>query len=178
MLVAFLLVTFRAPAETNWPIAAYTSLIPIAACLMAAAPDRAVRWWWRSAIAYGVVALIAIHLPLAAARVPVAGRYVPIARFRGFADRAQQIAVPIRDFTARSGGRVLIVAPSHNMAGLLAFYLPGRPVVASAGRYLGDRPSAYDFFADTDLAGAATRRRAGHSPGRTRGDLASRVPRR
>jgi hypothetical protein len=54
---------------------------------------------------------------------------------------------------------MLIVATSHNAAGLLAFYLPGRPVVASAGRALGDRPSAYDFFADTDLNGDETRGR-------------------
>jgi hypothetical protein len=154
-LAAFFLATFRAPAEINWPIAAYASVIPLAAAVMTGAADRAARWWWRGAIAYGTAALVAIHLPLAAAGVPFVGRYVPTNRFQGFAARAQQIGGPIREFVAASDRPTLIVAPSHNMAGLLAFYLPGRPAVASAGRYLGDRPSAYDFFDDTDLSGPA-----------------------
>lgn len=159
MLISFLLVTLRAPAEANWPIAAYTSLLPIAACAIAERGDGTTIRWYRGALAYGAVALLAIHAPLAVASLPGAGRFVPTMRFRGFADRAAQLAVPLHDFMARSGDSVLIVAPSHNVAGLLAFYLPDRPVVASAGRYFGDRPSAYDYFSDTALTGAAVRGR-------------------
>jgi 4-amino-4-deoxy-L-arabinose transferase-like glycosyltransferase len=167
ILIAFLLVTFRAPAEINWPIAAYTSLIPIAASLIAFLPDRSILRWWRATIVYGAVAALAIHLPLAAARLPLVGRFVPTTRFHGFADRAQELSSPIRAFAAHADGGALIVAPSHNMAGLLAFYLPGRPAVASAGRYFGDRPSAYDFFPDTDLTSAATHDRPAILLGRT-----------
>lgn len=47
-----------------------------------------------------------------------------------------------------------MIVESHNDAGPLAFYLPGRPRVLSAGRFLGLRRSPYDYFADTDLAAA------------------------
>jgi hypothetical protein len=107
-----------------------------------------------------LVAMFAIHAPLAVASLPWVGRFVPTIRFTGFAEGARTLARPIGGFTARHGGpEPLLVATSHNAAGLLAFYLPGRPVVASAGRFLGDRPSAYDFFSDTNLSGNEARGR-------------------
>ncbi len=151
MLLFFLFLTFRAPAEANWPIAAYISLLPLAACTIAEGADSGVRIWWRTTLAYGAVACLAIHMPLVVASLPTVGRLVPTHRFRGFADRARSLGQHL-DSVASSTGRPLIVATSHNLAGLLAFYLPGRPLVASAGRFLGDRPSAYDYFADTSLA--------------------------
>jgi 4-amino-4-deoxy-L-arabinose transferase-like glycosyltransferase len=158
MLLAFVLASLRAPAEGNWPIAAYVSLVPLAAVAATAAARRS-RLWWRATCAYGVAALIAIHAPLAAAALPAVGRFVPTIRFTGFAHGAAAIATPIEGFVSANGPDTVIVAASHNAAGLLAFYLPGRPVVASAGRFLGDRPSAYDFFQDTNLSGDALRGR-------------------
>ena len=58
-------------------------------------------------------------------------------------------------FRARFGEDALIVAASHNDAGRLSFYLLGHPIVRSAGRFFGMRPSSYDFFADTTLTSAA-----------------------
>jgi len=61
----------------------------------------------------------------------------------------------VRRFLRTTGDQGVLIGLSHNEAGLLAYSLPGRPTVASAGRYLGDRRSAYDFFPETDLAGPA-----------------------
>jgi hypothetical protein len=159
MLLAFLLATVRAPAEGNWPIAAYVGLVPLAVTA-GEERHRAAPGLWQAAFAYGLVAMFAIHAPLAVASLPWVGRFVPTIRFTGFAEGARTLARPIGGFTARHGGpEPLLVATSHNAAGLLAFYLPGRPIVASAGRFLGDRPSAYDFFRDTNLSGDATRAR-------------------
>jgi hypothetical protein len=159
MLLLFLLATLRAPAEGNWPIAAYVGLVPLAAAVVPTPADTT-RWWWRATTIYGVAAMIAIHAPLAVASLPWAGRFVPTIRFTGFADGARTLGQSIVGFTERFGGpEPLLVATSHNAAGLLAFYLPGRPVVATAGRFLGDRPSAYDFFPDTNLSGQEPRGR-------------------
>ncbi len=152
MLGLFLVLSLAAPIGGNWPIAAFLSLVPLAAV---AAVDGGCRGWWRGTAAYGLTALLVIHCPLAVARAPVVGRFVPVSRFRGSRDAIQRLAPPVREFLERSAGRGLIVAPSHNHAGLLAYYLPMHPVVASAGRFLGDRPSAYDFFSDTDLTNPA-----------------------
>ncbi len=51
----------------------------------------------------------------------------------------------------------LIVCDSYQKAGLLAFYLPDRPRTFSAVSLLGGRPSAYDFFKDTDLTDPSLR---------------------
>jgi hypothetical protein len=160
MLLTFLLATVRAPAEGNWPIAAYVGIVPLAVTVAGEERHRAAPRLWQAAFAYGLVAMFAIHAPLAVASLPWVGRFVPTIRFTGFAEGARTLARPIGGLTARHGGPApLLVATSHNAAGLLAFYLPGRPVVASAGRFLGDRPSAYDFFSDTNLSGNEARGR-------------------
>jgi 4-amino-4-deoxy-L-arabinose transferase-like glycosyltransferase len=155
MLAGFLLVSLRTEVQGNWALAAYAGLVPLAACVVTDAATTGVRVAWRAAVVYGSAALVAVHAPLMVASLPRAGAFVPVHRFRGFPARAAALAPAIDDGVARGGDRTIIVAPSHNAAGLLAFYLPGRPHVASAGRLLGDRPSAYDYFADTDLAAAA-----------------------
>jgi hypothetical protein len=157
-LAVFLLFTFRSTVEANWTAAAYVSLLPAAACVIAERAHPRALYCWRGAIAYGVVVGLLIHAPLVAASVPLAGRFVPTHRFRGFADTARDLARTRPRVSDESN--TLIVVPSHNMAGLLAFYLPGRPAVASAGRFFGNRPSAYDYFADTNLAGPLTFDRA------------------
>jgi 4-amino-4-deoxy-L-arabinose transferase-like glycosyltransferase len=148
-----LLVFFAATVqggEANWPAASYSSLIPAAAALVAARTDARVIRWWRAAVAYGVVAFAGIHAPLAVARLPLVGDLVPTQRFQGAAARARQVWQSIERLDRRDA-YPLLVTPSHHTTGLLAFYVPGHPVVASAGRYFGDRPSAYDFFEDTSL---------------------------
>ena len=169
ILLFFSIATVRAPAEANWPIAGYVAVLALAGCVLAASHqallERAsasrdavrVNGWWRATVVYGAVALVAIHAPLVTASLPGVGRYVPTLRFRGFADIARQLAPPIQDFRTHTQEPVTLIAASHNVAGLFAFYLPGRPSVSSAGRFLGDRPSAYDYFTDTSLTGDAKR---------------------
>jgi hypothetical protein len=124
----------------------YRSFVPLAAGVA-----RQERRWWLATVAYGVVALALVHAPLAAARVPLAGALVPVHRFHGIRDRVLPLADEVAAFRDKTHGRGVLVATGHNEAGLLAYYLPGRPVVASAGRLFGLRPSAYDFFPATDL---------------------------
>jgi hypothetical protein len=148
MLLVFFAASLRTPIQANWPIAAFLSLMPLAAI---AVVDGHQRGWWSATLAYGLAALIVIHFPLVAARTPLVGRFVPVHRFHGLRARALDFDTSIRGFLARTSGRGLVIAVSHNEAGLFAYYLPTHPVIASAGRFLGNRPSAYDFFADTAL---------------------------
>lgn len=151
-LAVFLVASLRTPIAGNWPIAAYTSLVPLAAISVAAGVGRG---WWRGAVLYGAVTLVAIHWPLAAAHAPGIGRFVPVHRFHGARAQIELRAAPIQEFLGRTERRGLIIATSHNHAALAAYYLPMHPHVASAGQFLGDRRSAYDFFPDTDLGSPA-----------------------
>ena len=156
MIVFFLLTSLRAPAGGNWSIAPYTSLVPLAAL---AAVTGSARGWWSGTVLYGAAALVAIHCPLTIARMPVVGRFVPVHRFHGTRAVVEQRAAPMLDFLERTANRGLIIAPSHNHAAFAAYYVPWHPHVASAGHFLGDRRSAYDFFPDTDLTNPALRGR-------------------
>jgi 4-amino-4-deoxy-L-arabinose transferase-like glycosyltransferase len=150
--LGFVLATSRGPAEANWPAAAYLWLLPLAACCVASDPVAGTRRYRAVLAAYGIAGALAIHAPLAVARVPLVGRFVPVHRFTGTAAAATQLGWAIDLVRRQTGPHPIIVATSHNAAGLLAFYLPGRPTVASAGHYLGDRWSSYDFLAGTDLS--------------------------
>jgi 4-amino-4-deoxy-L-arabinose transferase-like glycosyltransferase len=149
--LCFIGVTFRAPAEANWPASAYLFLLPLSACTVLARSGGAWRWWAAIGV-YGVASALAIHAPFVVARAPLVGRFVPVHRFTGTAAAASRLGPAIDMATRQSSRRPIIVATSHNAAGLLAFYLPGRPTVASAGHYFGDRLSSYDYFPDTNLS--------------------------
>ena len=98
------------------------------------------------------VAGVLAHAPVTAAGLPVVGRFIPTHRFVGFQEYAEVFGDAIGRLETTMPEPPFIVALSHNDAGRLAFYLPGRPRVASAASYLGFRRSAYDFFDDTDLS--------------------------
>jgi hypothetical protein len=132
-------------------MAAFLSAVPLAA--IAAARGVSPRWW-RATVAYGAAALLMIHAPLVAAQVPLVGRWVPAHRLHGTRARIALSGEGVRGFLDGNAGRGIVVAPNHREAGLLAYYLPGQPAVASAGTSLGDRRSAYDFFPETDLSNA------------------------
>jgi hypothetical protein len=69
----------------------------------------------------------------------------------GHRDFARAVTEEIRRLTRDTGGSPFVVASSYGQASLLAFYLPGQPVVFSATSYLGGRSSSYDYFHDTRL---------------------------
>lgn len=150
-LLVCLVASSRTRIEGNWPMAVFLSVVPLVA--ITSARGWAPRWW-RATLAYGAVALLVIHAPLAIAQLPVVGRFVPVHRFQGARAHISSFGNSVQGFLERHPGRGMVVAPNHRDAGLLAYYLPGQPTVVSAGRHLGDRRSSYDFFATTDLTSA------------------------
>jgi 4-amino-4-deoxy-L-arabinose transferase-like glycosyltransferase len=150
MLLFYLVVSFRTRLEGNWPLAALLTLL-LPAASFAAREGRPARLWTRICVAYGFAALLVIHLPLLAAGLPILGRLVPVHRFKGFAAVASSAAAPLAELRSRTGREPFVVAATYGDAALLAFYAPGHPVATSAASLLGDRPSSYDVFPDTDL---------------------------
>ncbi len=151
MLALFLLASARTRIEGNWPMAAFLSAVPMAATAVARGVSLR---WWRATVVYGVLSLIVIHAPLGTAQLPMVGRWIPVHRFYGSRARIGSLGDDVRSFRARTADRGIVIALNHNEAGLLAYYLPGQPMVASAGAFLGERRSAYDFIAETDLSSA------------------------
>jgi 4-amino-4-deoxy-L-arabinose transferase-like glycosyltransferase len=141
ILVFYLAVSCVARPEGNWPVAGYsTLLIPVA--LVA---RRVSRVLWRSSLAYGVLAFIALMSMHWLDRVPYLTRAIPYHRVSGhraFAVRVAAIAEAKEAF---------VVASHYSDAALLGYYMPARPPVRSAGAFLEGRLTAYDFFADTSL---------------------------
>src|SRR5205823_6512074 len=96
-LLLFLAASPRTRIEANWPIAAFVSLVPMAAVAIGRHGKR-VRRWWRLTVAYGSVSLAAIHAPLLAARLPIVGRFIPTHRFAGSAAAIRRLGPPIDAF--------------------------------------------------------------------------------
>lgn len=165
--------------EANWPISGFTNLLVLAAMstpeavadlrrqladrrhgavTVAGGPPRprcAHLTLWKWTVGWGIATQLIVFFPLAAARLPAVGDLVPLYRFTGartLAQRVQQTSLAVR---AATGQEPFVVSRSAGCAGLLAYYLPGQPMVYDAGRYLGGRPSSYDFFPETDLRAPA-----------------------
>ncbi|MGD9497009.1 MAG: ArnT family glycosyltransferase [Armatimonadota bacterium] len=175
VIALFVLVSLVSRVEANWPIAGFTTLLVLVAWGLPAARDdwrrRLGQWghkasvglpglrrphspWiiaWRWAIGWGIVTAAIVAFPTTAARLPLVGRQVPIERISGAEQMAERVAAAAELVRARTGREPLIVSGSCGRASQLAYYLPGRPTVYDAGGYIGRRPSAYDYFDETDL---------------------------
>jgi len=171
----FLLVSVCSRVEPNWAIPGFTTLL----VLVAWRTPPAVQQWqrrmddwahkasimrirlrrprsawvvaWRWAIGWGIATALIIAFPSYAARLPVVGRYVPLHRMTGVREMAGRVEAAADTVRARTGREPFIVSGSAGRASQLAYYMPGRPTVYDAGGYIGRRPSAYDYFEDTDL---------------------------
>ncbi len=178
ILVFYLGVSLVTEPEGNWPIAGYVPLLALVgrhagveierhrrrvarwlalppdarprAGVLRRKPESGFQLLWHWSAAYVVVGVLGLVLLLPASRLPVLDEIIPEHRFSGFdamaaaADRALDAERP----TARPP---LIIANRYDTAALLAFYMEGRPVVRSAAKWMGDRGSSYDHFADTRL---------------------------
>lgn len=120
---------------------------------------------WHATLAYGLIAGIGMlrvdlvragleRIDAAAARLGVPtqlARGVPVGRFIGARQMGEHAAEIIEDLRDRMGLEPFVVARHYGRASLLAFYLPGRPVVYCSSSWFGGRPTQYDYWEDTDL---------------------------
>lgn len=163
--VFYLVVSFSTDIELNWAVAGYALLLIPAAEWAIRGPGGQSRtkavWRWTAGIGIACALLIsygkwplerASQLEFRGHRLPPIGLLQRIDGHRAWAGRVSAFA---DDVAAEVGQRPFLVGKNHAYAALLAFYMPGKPVVYSAGHLFGGRESAYDYFADTCLADPA-----------------------
>jgi 4-amino-4-deoxy-L-arabinose transferase-like glycosyltransferase len=182
IILFYLLVSFGTSIELNWPIAGYTTLlIPVAQTMVAVftgqrgegasvagdSPAQSAPWWrsrtfraetfkslWRRFVTIHLILLMVMSFayPTVISRIPWIGPRLAIHRIYGHRDFAAKIGAFATMIRQQTGEEPFILADSYWRASLLAFYLPGKPVVFSGSSQIGSRKSSYDYFADTDLS--------------------------
>lgn len=177
--VTYLVVSFFTDVEGNWPIGAWVSLIPITAAFAPGAiddyrdrikqwlalppsartrqgfvrrkPETAFQLALHLGIGFGIVAGVGMMFLGPLSRAPVVGPLIPIHRITGGRELAAAVDRLRQPLENETGKQPFIVGARYTHTALLAFYCKGWPAVFCAGSRLGDRRSAYDDFADTDL---------------------------
>ena len=154
----------------NWPLAGFLTLLVVAALPMAGAKDRyrqAVTNWradstrpWRgvfrrkpetlSQLAWDWSVAVGVIVAIAIAGAPWLRGVLPVGAFHRVTGH-DLAAAKVEALQQALGDQTAVITDAYGKTALLAFYLPGQPVVYSAAHRLGDRPSPYDYFATTDL---------------------------
>jgi len=158
VLAFYLLLSLRAQAEANWPLAGYLTLLPLAALWLTEPfePIRLVRFAKHLAIIAGVITLACLlRLDLLRAGLaplsPTLARAVPVQRVIG----GQQMAADVDARRARlreaTGLEPLIIIDHYGQASRIRFYLQDRAVVFAAQHRLGGRKVQHDYWPETSL---------------------------
>ncbi len=172
VLVFYVLVSFVAEPEGNWPIAAYVAAGPLGALgVISAWPELAKRkqgWlkqkkqgprprlarimMWRWTIGVGIAMTIGFARADLLANLPLIGPLVPKGRLM-FADvRAADAARLLGQLKEETGLEPFVMAHHYGRTSQLAYYLPGRPTVYCAGAYMNGPKKQYDLWDQTNLA--------------------------
>jgi 4-amino-4-deoxy-L-arabinose transferase-like glycosyltransferase len=176
-IVAFYLgVTLFTEVEGNWASAGYVTLVAAAgwaaATGVAGARRDLARSLWRASVAVGVLAaVLSLRLDWVAASAPIgwldrglqrAGwkqddrPLIPAGRLMGAPLLARDVGALAEELRERTGQEPFYVAEHYGRASLLAFYLPGHPVVYCSSSAMDEgRKTQYDYWADTDLTDMA-----------------------
>lgn len=177
ILAGYTLLSLWNEVEGNWAVAGYVSLFALSGWgvvdgLSRVPPSRTVRHAWRVSLLLGVTLAVAalkldwvnaapttLWLERGLARVgwlPDDRRLVPMGRLTGARDAAADAAELGEALRARTGQEPFYIAEHYGRASLLAFYLPGQPIVYCSSWASGKgRRTQYDYWPDTDLADLA-----------------------
>lgn len=153
----YLMVSLLNDAEGNWAIAGYVTLIPLAASVVSglrphAPPTRAGRYpAWRWAWMFGIVVAVCFARLDVLARLPRAGRFVPVGRLTGADVRAAAVWREMVRLGEETDLEPFVIAQHYGRASQLSFYLPGRPRVYCSSSLMGGRRTQFDMWPETDL---------------------------
>jgi Dolichyl-phosphate-mannose-protein mannosyltransferase len=170
----FGLVTFKAKAQLNWPVAGYLSgMVLVAAWLerQLTAPSQSYRRLAQvpliAVCALGLVITAAIHNsrlahPLVAlvTRPPSVAEPFPLrkvdptCRLRGWRHLAAELDTLRGEIAAAEGTEPVLAGIHWGLPGELGFYCAGHPAVYSVGPAFGDRHSQYDLWRPNPIADA------------------------
>lgn len=155
----YLLVSLVTQTEGNWAMAAFVTLIPPAAWAVydgVTRVDHPVKFFWGAAIVAGAGALLLFPGATSFAKLPRIGHYMPLYRMTGMREHALDAQRVLDELQAQTGQEPFIITNHYGRASLLAFYLPGHPVVYCSSAHIGGRKTQYDEWAQTDLANPQT----------------------
>ncbi|MBL9032838.1 MAG: glycosyltransferase family 39 protein [Phycisphaerae bacterium] len=166
----YLVVSVVAEPESNWPIAGFVGLVPLAARGAGIGGPRWVRRVWRAAVVVVVVMVVlgaradlvvessimrAVRAPLAGLGLVEADRpLVPVQRITGARTMAADADRLVRELRGETGLEPFVVAKHYGRASLLAFYMEGRPTVYCASGKGPGRRTQYDLWRETSLEDA------------------------
>jgi undecaprenyl-diphosphatase len=160
----YLVVSLATDVELNWAVAGYALLlIPAAEWVVRGRGQAGAGAVWRWTMGLGIACALLISFgkwPLVrASKLEFHGYRLPpirlLERIDGHRRWAKRVSKFANKVAAEAGQRPFLVGKNHAYAALLAYYMPSKPVVYSAGHLFGGRESAYDYFADTSLADPA-----------------------
>lgn len=181
ILLFYLAVTFFTDAEGNWPIAGFLTLIAMAGYTlvngMVIYKGRVAIWHaspeprrragffrrqpetfrqatWTTIFVLGLISALILARPGHAAVLleRTTGIHISLGRLlagQSIANDAHALGEQLENETAQ---RPVYIAQHYGRASLLAFYLPGRPVVYCASSMTEGRRTQYDLWPETDLA--------------------------
>lgn len=170
--------SLRAKVQVNWPAPAYFGLTILAAWFLARRLRSAAEWrpwrgWFYAAVGLAAVAMPLIHhsqwlyplnglLNRVASLVrerPVEVRdWDPSFRLRGWEELGRAVGTHLEAL----GPGAFVLCEKYDVAGLMAFYVPGRPRTFYAASWFADperrgRLTQYDLWADRALDQPALR---------------------
>ena len=158
VLAFYLAVSFKTETQGNWMVGAYAPLLVPAAHWITSGKTRTKTWLMRIVVVRGAatLAVVLFFLPLMSGVEEASaalGRRLrtPLRRVSGH----RQFATEVRRLATTALGdkapTTTIITDYYDKTAHLAFYLPEHPIVRCASKQLGNRPNAYDDFADTRL---------------------------
>lgn len=155
--VLYLGVTLVTNVEANWALASFVSLTPV--CGWAAVDgfgrgDHGVRFVWNACVAALVALLAAGPVAGVVARYEARPFGLALTRVTGARALAAEAAAVGAGVAEETGMDPFYMATHYGRASVLAFYLPGRPVVYCSSSVMGGRRTQFDEWAHTDLRSA------------------------
>ncbi len=159
LLVFYLLVSLVTQTEGNWAMAAFVTLTVPASWAVydgVTRVDHPVKFFWGAAIVVGVGTLLLFPGAATLAKLPRIGHYIPMYRMTGMREHARDAQRVLDELAAQTGQEPFVITNHYGRASLLAFYLPGHPVVYCSSAHIGGRRTQYDEWSQTDLRNPQT----------------------
>ncbi|MCE9532050.1 MAG: glycosyltransferase family 39 protein [Planctomycetes bacterium] len=168
----FLISSFKAGGQVNWPVAAYLSgSVLMTAWILQAVDSASISYRRLARVGLSMACTLCLLLTVAmhetrnvrpllrevAVRLqaddPYSLRRVdPTCRLRGWSTLGQEIDIVRQQIEREEGRDPILAGPGWNMPGEIGFYCKGHPQVFCFGAFFGGRHSQYDIWRPNPVA--------------------------
>ena len=179
ILILYLAVSFVTRVEGNWPIAAYPTLLALAAPTTQRAiikrkqalkdwqalpkenrpragiftkkPENPTQIAWHWTLGVGIISAIGMLRADILAHLPIIGRTIPVGRFTSAQPMANHAEQLLNQLREETNLEPFIIAQHYGRASTLALMIPSHPPTYSSSSLMGGRKTQYDYLKDTQL---------------------------